>query len=156
MDGAIEVVFWGRDVVIELALDVGPQAVHDSEGGIALRYGVHDDSYRAHVEELFEGEMLTRHLSVDAVHVLRSSVHLGAHTRLGELRSQGRTQLFDVTLAVGAPLVQLRRDAPVVVGLQVAKRQILQLPLELPDSEAVGERGEDCTGLDCAPFPLLR
>jgi len=40
--------------------------------------------------------MLTRHLSVDAVQVVRSSVHLRAYTRLGEFRSQGRTQLFDV------------------------------------------------------------
>ena len=42
---------------------------------------------------------------------------------------------------IEAPLVQHGRDALVELGLQVPERQVLELPFELPDPEAVGERG---------------
>jgi hypothetical protein len=51
--------------------------------------------------------------------------------------------MLDVPLAVGALFVQQPRDALVGVGLQVAERQVLQFPLQLPDAEAVGQRRMD-------------
>ena len=60
-----------------------------------------------------------------------------AHHRL-----ERAAQLGDVALAVGAFLGERRGDAPVVVGLQEAERQVFQLPFELPEPEAVRERRE--------------
>ena len=57
-------------------------------------------------------------------------------------------QLGDVALAVGALLGQRRGDAPVVVGLQEAEREVLELPLELPQPQAVGERREHFARLE--------
>ena len=63
-------------------------------------------------------------------------------------RLERAAQLGDVALAVGALLVERRGDAPVVVRLQEAERQVLELPLELPEAEAVGERREHLAGLE--------
>jgi hypothetical protein len=49
---------------------------------------------------------------------------------------------LDAGLARGARLVEQPRDAPVLVGLQEAERQVLQLPLDLPDAQPVGQRRE--------------
>ena len=51
-------------------------------------------------------------------------------------------QLGDVALAVGALLGECGGDAPVVIGLQETERQVFELPLELPEPQAVGERRE--------------
>ena len=43
-------------------------------------------------------------------------------------------------LAVRAAFIQGRRHAPILFGFEVAEGQILQLPLQLPHAQAVGER----------------
>ena len=43
----------------------------------------------------------------------------------------------------GAPLVELARDPLVELGLEEPEREVLELPLELPDAEPVGERRVD-------------
>jgi hypothetical protein len=53
---------------------------------------------------------------------------------------------LDVPFAVDARLVQPAGDAPVLRRLEPAEREILELPLELPDAEPVGERGVDFPG----------
>ena len=58
------------------------------------------------------------------------------------MSSSVAAQLRDVALAIGALLGQRRGDAPVVVRLQEAEREVLELPLELPEPEAVRERRE--------------
>ena len=61
-------------------------------------------------------------------------------------------QLGDVALAVGALLGQRRGDPPVVIGLQEAEGQVFQLPLELPEPQAVGERREHLARLERQPL----
>ena len=60
-----------------------------------------------------------------------------------QLALQQRDDVLDVALAILPPLVEKPRDAPVLVGLERAQRKILELPLELPDAEAIGERRID-------------
>ena len=54
---------------------------------------------------------------------------------------------LDVLFPLGAGPVHLRLDLVVGVGLEVLERQVFELPLDLPDAQAVGERGEDLQGL---------
>ncbi len=61
-------------------------------------------------------------------------------------------QLGDVALAVGALLGERGGDAPVVVGLQEAEGQVFELPLELPEAEAIGERREHLAGFERQPL----
>ena len=48
--------------------------------------------------------------------------------------------LGDVGLALGAARGQQPRDFPVLGLVQMAKSQVVQLPLEFPDAQAVGQR----------------
>ena len=52
----------------------------------------------------------------------------------------------DIGLAIRTPLVQQRGDALVGFRLQIAERQILQFPFQLPDAQTVGERRVDVGG----------
>ena len=61
---------------------------------------------------------------------------------------QRAAQRGDVTLAVGALLGQRRGNASVVIGLQEAKGEVLEFPLELPQPQPVGERCEHFAGLE--------
>ena len=127
-------------------------AVHQAEHRVAVRQARGDDAHRAQVEHLLERELLALHLPVDAVDVFGPAVDLavdagGAHHVL-----ERAAQLGDVALAVGALLGQRGGDAPVVVGLQEAEREVFELPLELPQPQAVGERREHFARLEREPL----
>ena len=145
---AVQVVLRRRDVVVELARDVVPPAVHDAERGVAVLDGRGDDAHGAHVEHLLEGEALAVHLPPDAVDVLRPADHLGRDAGARELAGDLGDHGFDVALAVDAGLVEPAGDAPILGGFEPSEGQVLELPLELPDAEPVRERGVD---LPCLP-----
>ncbi len=88
VDRPVEVALGRGDVVVELAGNVRPQPVDDTQRRIALRNRVDDDADRANVEHLFEREVLPLHLPVDAVDVLRPPVDLRLDAPLLELRAQ--------------------------------------------------------------------
>ena len=75
--------------------------------------------------------------------MLRPPGDLGAHALRGERIAQRRLDLFDVALAARALVVEQARDALVGVGFELAEREVLQFPLQLPDAEPVGERRVD-------------
>src|SRR6185437_17102667 len=120
VDGAIEVAFGCGNVVVELARDVGPEPMDHAERGVAVADGRDDDAYGANVEELLEGELLTLHLSVDAVHVLWPSVDLRLDAGALKLRTQSYAELLDVLLPVGSALVESACDPPVFLRLEVS------------------------------------
>ena len=122
--------------------------MHDAERGVAARDGVRQDAHGAHVEDALERQLLALHLAPDAVDVFRASRDLGLDARGCEFGAEPVHEAPDVVLAVEAPLVQCPRDALVVLGLQVAEREVLELPLELPDAEPVRERREHLTCLE--------
>ena len=68
---------------------------------------------------------------------------VGLDAGRGELALQRGDDGLDVALAVEPALVEHLRDRLVLVGLECAQRQVFELPLQLPDAEAVGERGEE-------------
>ena len=125
-----------------------PQRVHDAERRIAFGDGVHEHARRADVHELIEGELLRLHLAPDAVDVLWPALDLRLDAGGAQFALQQLFQLFDVAFALGAAHLQRGRNVLVLGRLQIAKRQILQLPLHLPYAEPVGERRIDFAGLD--------
>ena len=144
---AVGVVLGGGDVVVELARNVGPAAVHQAQRRIAVGHAVGQDAHRADVEHLLEAEVLALHLPPDAVDVLGPAGDLGRDAGLREHAVELRDDRRDVALAVRAPFVQLAGDEHVAVRLEVAKGQVLQFPLELPDTEPAGQRRVHLAGL---------
>ena len=54
-----------------------------------------------------------------------------------------RDDLCDVALAAAALVVEQARDALVGIRFEVAEREVLEFPFQLPDAEPVGERRVD-------------
>ena len=98
-------------------------------------------------------ELLALHLPMNAVDVFGPTVHLGrdAGSRQHARRAPAQNSR-DVAFAVGALLRERRGDAAVVVRLQEAERQVLELPLELPEPQAIGERREHLARLERQPL----
>ena len=114
--------------------------MHQSQHRIAGGNVVHQHPQRAQVVEFLDRQRLALHLLPDAVDMLGPAGHVGFDAvrrhRVAQLCAHG----LDVALAAAAVVVQRLRDAQVVLGLQHAERQVLQLPLQLPDAEPVGQR----------------
>ena len=147
-----------RDVVVELAGQRRPQVVHDAERRVARLHVVDDDAHRADVVERLDARLLAAHLAPDAEDVLGPAAHVGPDPRRGELALERRDHVLDVALAVEPALVDQLRDLPVGLRLDRAERQVLELPLELPDAEPVRERRVEVEHLarGLAPQRLVR
>ena len=138
---AIVVALGVGDVVVEFLGDRRPQVMHDAQHRVAILDLVDDHPQRAHVIDVGELDALAAHLVPDAVDVLRAAVDLGVVDAGGrELALQAFDGVGDELLALGALLVELLGDFLVGVGIEEAEREVLELPLQFPHPEAVGER----------------
>src|SRR5690606_30544034 len=135
---AVVVVLGPGDVVVELAGQRRPQRVDDAERGVAGGDVVDHHPHRAQVVELADRHALLLHLLPDAVDVLGPARYFGVQAVREQCLVEFAFDLLDVALAVAALAVEQAGDAAVGVGFQVAEGEVLELPLELPDTEAVG------------------
>ena len=108
-----------------------------------LAVALDDHAHRREVVDLVELAALLRHLVVDRIEVLRATGDLRRDVDLVELARKHVRRLRDVTLAVGASLRDHRRDLLVLARMQRLEREILELPLERMDAEAMRERCVD-------------
>ncbi len=107
-----------------------------------------DDDPDAHeVEDFVELLAAHDHLLVDAPEVLRSSLHLGLDREGLELVEQRLHDLLEVGLALGLASGDHLLDLGVALGVQGGEAEVLELPLDLLDPEAVRERRVDVEGL---------
>mmetsp|Transcript_3127 Transcript_3127/g.7671 ORF Transcript_3127/g.7671 Transcript_3127/m.7671 type:complete len:329 (-) Transcript_3127:714-1700(-) len=145
------------DVVLELALHRLPERVHKVEHLVALLLGLHDHPAGAQVVHLFEGEVLLLHLLVDAKDVLRPTVEV-----LAVDVTPGLDGLLE-HIEVGLELLPLPRHEVVVHealelvelgAVQVLEAEVLELGLDAPHAQSVGQGHEDVEGL-LGDLPLL-
>ena len=128
------------DVVVKLLHDGLELLVHPAQGRVAVLHRGHHHAQRADVKHLVKVERLAAHLLDDAVDVLRAPLHAGADAARAQIGLQPPTQLLHVHLALAPLFVEQAGHFLVGIGLQEAKGQVLQLPLDLPDAQAVGQR----------------
>ena len=137
-----------RDVVLEPAGHRLPERVDQAERAVAvarslLAGALDEHAHRGQVVDLVELATLLHHLVVDGVEVLRAAGDLRGDVRLVELLLEDEPGLADVLLTVGAALGDHRLDLGVLAGVQRLEREVLELPLEGVDTEAVRERRVD-------------
>ena len=120
--------------------------MHHAQRRIAGRYVIHGHAHRAQVVEFFHGHLFLLHLPPDAVDVFRAATDLGVDAMHGQFPAQGRLHAVDVAFAPVALFIQLSGHMPIGVRLQIAEGQVFQLPLQLPDAQAIGQRGMDISG----------
>ena len=115
--------------------------VDDAQRCVAVFHFIDDDAQSAHVVNLGKRDILLAHLVPDAVDVFWSAVDLGvADTRGHQFSLQAVDCFGDELLALGPLLVKLLGNFLVDCGMQKAEGEVLEFPLQLPDTEPVGER----------------
>ncbi len=89
--------------------------------------------------------------------MLGTTGDLGTNARLFEQGTQPVHELLDEGLPIRTLLRHQPADALVGVGLQITKSQVLELPLELPDTQPIGEGSMNHLRLagDLAPRGLI-
>jgi hypothetical protein len=88
--------------------------------------------------------------------VLRPALEVGLDAGRLESRGQLGDRPADVVLATLAPRVEQAGELAEPIRLEDLEREILELPLDLPDPEALGKRGVDLLRLAGDPELLLR
>ena len=120
--------------------------MHEAEHAVAVLHRGDEDAHREEVVDvahLLPLRGVRLRLAVDAVDVLGAPGHLGVEARVGEFVPQHAGHLLDVRLPLRALGGEQGGDAAVLVRLDVAEGEVLQLPLDLAHAEAVREGGVD-------------
>ena len=155
MQAAIQIVLRIGDVIVKLARNRTPVTVHNAQRCVAVRNCVNDDAESVDVVDLVERHFLAPHFAVDPVNVLRPPVDLGSNAGLFEHLGQRGLRLFHPVDPLGPLLVHRLRQVSVGDRLQVAKTEVLKLPLDLPDPQPVRQRRKDLQRLARNPPPLV-
>ena len=107
---------------------------------------VDDDAHRQQVMHLLDRQPLGDHLLVDAGDVLGPSADFPRDAGAAEQLAQALSGLLDGALALRAALLELARNVVKGLRLQHPEGQIFQLPFQLPDPQAIGERRKQRQG----------
>ena len=151
----ITVALGHRDVVLEPARERLPERVHHAERAVAVLDGVHQHADRDDVVDLAEFLLAAQHLLVDAVRVLGASGDLRAHAEWREFASEDLGDVAHERVALLAAARQPCLDQMVVVGIELHECEVLELSLDLPDTEAMRERRVDVERFAADAKPAL-
>ena len=137
-----------RDEILEPAGHRLPQRMDDPEGGVAIARSLFPTPLDQHphggeVVDLVELAALLGHLVVDRVEVLRPARNVGRDVGLREVILQIGGSQLDLGLAVGTPVRDHRLDLRELPGMEDLEREVLELPFDRMDSQAVRERRVD-------------
>ena len=145
----IQVALGHGHIVIKLSRDRPPDAVQGAQHVIAELHLVNDDAHAMHIVDLVKVARLGLHLSIDAVDVFGSPGYLRIDTFSLKAICQNGYHPLQILLPFRLPLGQEPGDLAIALRVKIAKRKVLQLRLELPDTQAAGKRGKDLEGLSC-------
>ncbi len=143
----VEVELRGVDVVLEPALHRRPEGVHRPERRPAVLLGGHDHPDRHEVVDLVELLAPHDHLLVDAPEVLRPPGDLRLDAGFGKARPHDGEDLGELDLAPRSAGRHHLGDLGETLWVQGLKGEVLELPLDLLDPEAMRQGGVDVAGL---------
>ena len=143
MQALVEIVLRHCNVVIKLTGDRTPYRVHRPKRRIALAEVFNHDADRKDVIDLGEVRVLSGHLLVDGVEVLRTTGELCMNARTLQLRTEHLNRSRDVCSACLAAHVNESSEFMIALRFKRLEGQVLKLPLHLPDAETLRERCVD-------------
>ena len=156
VQGLVAVGLGQADVVLEAAGDRAEGVMHHRQGAVAALDVRANDPQRRHVVDLVEGLALALHLVPDAIEVFRPSADLALRQpHRGQLAAEDVGGHPEALLPVAALAGDLLLDIPEGLGLEDLEGQVLQLPLEATDAQAVRQGPVDLTGFPGDALLLL-
>ncbi|RMS15574.1 hypothetical protein ALP72_05645 [Pseudomonas coronafaciens pv. coronafaciens] len=152
---AIAIFLGVGDVIVELLRNMPPQRMHNPQRGVAVAHFRDQHAQGTHVVDLAERQALALHFAPDGIDVFRPTADVGRHAGRLQLVVELGHDFADEALAVQPALVQQLGDLLVLVGLEVAERQVFQLPLDVTDAQAMRQRRVDIEDLAGHPVALF-
>ena len=143
----VQVELRGRDVVLEAAGDRVPAGVDRAEHGVAVADVVDQHPDADQVVDLGELATARHHLLVDRVVLLRPADDLALDLAGLEVLVDRVDDLLHELLALRGAVLDQALDLDVELRVEHGEAQVLQLPLDGLDAEAVRERSVDLEGL---------
>ena len=119
----------------------------DAQRRVAVGNLVDQHAQRVDVVDLLELGALALHLSPDAADVLGPARDVGLDAGLLERLVEHDHGSLDERLALAPMRLELLGQAPVGLGLEHLEGQVLELPLDLPDAQPLGQRRIDLGSL---------
>jgi hypothetical protein len=128
-------------------VDRREEVVHDAEHPVAVGLVAGQHANAQEIEDLLEGAALRAHLPIDRIEVLGPPDHLRLDPELRQARFHGTHHRLHQALALLALQGHALTEIVVRGGIQVLEAEIVELPLDLPDAEPVGQRRIDLARL---------
>src|SRR5581483_7999277 len=135
------------DVVLEAPGHGLEYRVHHTECAIAGVRLIGDDAQAVDVDDLRQRSALAQHLLVNAVEVLLARLHPRMDLILDEGAGELLLEFLQELLLVAARLAQRARQHLVAVRVERLETEVLELELQVVETEALGDRGVDLQGL---------
>ena len=114
-------------------------ALHDAQGSVAIFHIVDHDAKCAHIVKLSKVDGLALHFFPNAVNVFWSTLHFTFDARLIQFCLQAIHDIGNECFTFNALGIQQARDLFVGVWSQASKCQIFHLPLQLPNTQTIGQ-----------------
>ena len=147
MEALVAIRLGSSDVVAEEALHGQEERMGVAESAVAVIFGLDDNSDRDEVKDLLEWDALLDDFVVDAVEVLGAADDLYVlEAPFGERFLEKFDGFFEFAFALGAGFGDVFTDFAELFGVEDFEGEVFELPLELPNTEAGGERGVDVEG----------
>ena len=137
VQGSIAIFLGEGNIIIELIGNIAPMSMHDTQYGVTVRYRGHQDSHCTNVINLRKANILALHLFPDAVYMFCTASDLCLYVCFFQLRMERIDHLVDIVLTIHTTFIEQSCDLFILLWLQIAKRQIFQLPFELANTESV-------------------
>jgi hypothetical protein len=129
--------------------------VHRSERRVDVLDRLDQDPDAGEIVDLVELLAADHHLLVDRIEVLRSPVDVRLDAGLAEARACGLEHAVDVRLSLAPAALDEAGDLAVRARMHRLEGEVLELPLDLLDPEAVRERRVDLERLGRDPLLLV-
>ena len=144
------------DVILEATRNRPEGVVHHRQGPVTALQIRADDAQGRHVIDLVERLLLALHLAPDAIEMLGPATHVNPlQPRRQQPLAQQAGRHPQPLLTIGALAGHLLLDLAKGLRLEDLEGQILQLPLQPADAEAIGQGAVDLARFAGDPLLLL-
>ena len=157
VEGLVHVLLGVGDIVVDLAGQGVPQLVDHAQHAVAVGFPFHQHAQGEEIvyfAQLLALGLILLDFAIGAVDVLGTAGNIGIDPLVLQLIAQQLGHLGDVGLAHSAAGGEHPGNLAILIDVQIPEGQVLELPLDFPDTKAVGQGSVNVQGFlgDAALF----